>query len=135
MKKAITYIAAFILASFGLITLFLSTSVILDLFGVRAKEGDYVLFIVWANFLSSIIYLIAAYGILATKKWTAHLLGASVIILIAAFIGLFFHISKGGIYETKTVFAMVFRILITLVFTVYTYYSIIKNPYKKEFTS
>jgi hypothetical protein len=60
MKRYIQYILATILAGFGLLTLFLSSSVIFDLFGIRAKEGNYVLFVVWSNFISSILYLFAA---------------------------------------------------------------------------
>ena len=67
MKKAIPYFLATILGAFGLLTLLLSTSVIFDLFGVRAKEGNYVLFVVWANFISSILYLFAAYGFVKTR--------------------------------------------------------------------
>jgi len=40
MKKILPYIIAVILTGFGLLTLFLSTSVIFDLFGIRAKEGN-----------------------------------------------------------------------------------------------
>lgn len=127
MKKALHYLLASILAAFGLLTLFLSTSVIFDLFGVRAKEGNYVLFIVWANFLSSILYLIAAYGFIESKKWTAPLLGISVIVLILAFVGLFIHINAGGIYETKTIGAMAFRTTVTLVFSALAYFTITKK--------
>lgn len=116
MKKAIPYFLATILGAFGLLTLLLSTSVIFDLFGVRAKEGNYVLFVVWANFISSILYLFAAYGFVKTRKWTASILGISASILVLAFIGLIIHINSGGIYETKTVGAMIFRISVTLVF-------------------
>ena len=127
MKKYLLYILALILAGFGLLTLFLSISVIFDLFGVRAKEGNYVLFVVWSNFISSIIYLLAAYGFVTVKKWTAPLLGISVIILMAAFIGLLIHANSGGIYETKTIGAMVFRIIVTLVFAALAYFTITKN--------
>jgi magnesium-transporting ATPase (P-type) len=116
MKKYIPKITAGILFFFGVLTLFLSSSVIFDLFGIRAKEGNYVLFVVWANFISSIIYLFAGYGLLKTKKWTAPILFASVLILAIAFVGLLLHINSGGIYETKTIGAMVFRTLLTLVF-------------------
>jgi predicted RND superfamily exporter protein len=68
MKKIIPYLLAAILTGFGLLTLFLSSSVIFDLFGIRAKEGNYVLFVVWANFISSILYLFAAYGLLKSKN-------------------------------------------------------------------
>lgn len=46
IKKIFRYLTAILLVGFGLLTLFLSTSVIFDLFGVRAKEGNYVLFVV-----------------------------------------------------------------------------------------
>lgn len=127
MKKAIPNILATILTGFGLLTLFLSTSVIFDLFGIRAKEGNYVLLVVWANFISSLLYLFAAYGFLKEKKWTAILLGISSIILIASFVGLYIHINSGGIYETKTTGAMIFRISVTLVFAAIAYFTITKK--------
>ena len=127
MTKYRPYIAAAVLAAFGLLTLFLSSSVIFDLFGIRAKEGNYVLFIVWSNFISSILYLISSYGFIASKNWTAKLLGVSAIILITAFAGLLIHINTGGIYETKTIGAMIFRISVTLVFRILAYYTITKN--------
>lgn len=127
MKKALPYLLASILAAFGLLTLFLSTSIIFDLFGVRAKEGNYVLFIVWANFVSSLLYLFAVYGFIESKKWTAPLLGISVIVLLLAFVGLFIHINAGGTYETKTIGAMAFRTTVTLVFSALAYFTITKN--------
>ena len=127
MKKYIPYVLAFILAGFGLLTLFLSTSVIFDLFGIRAKEGNYVLFVVWSNFMSSILYLLAAYGFTKSKKWTTLLLGISTLILIVAFIGLKIHVSSGGIYESKTIGAMIFRISVTLVSAIIAYYTITKK--------
>lgn len=127
MKKYIPYILATLLAGFGLLTLFLSTSVIFDFFGIRAKEGNYVLFVVWSNFISSILYLFAAYGFTKNKKWTATLLGISTLILIGAFIGLKSHINSGGIYETKTIGTMIFRISVTLVFATLAYLKITKK--------
>ena len=127
MKKLIPYIPATILFGFGLLTLFLSTSVIFDLFGIRAKEGNYVLFVVWSNFISSILYLFSAYGFIKRQKWTATLLGIATLILVAAFIGLKIHAGSGGIYEVKTISAMIFRIVVTLLFTVVAYFITIKK--------
>lgn len=129
MKKALPYLFATILGAFGLLTLFLSTSVIFDLFGIRAKEGNYVLFVVWANFISSVLYLVSAYGFVKTKRWTSKILVISTSILSLAIIGLIFHINSGGIYETKTVGAMIFRTSFTLVFAVIAYFTI-KNKIK-----
>jgi len=130
MKKGLKiaqYTLITILFLFGVLTLFLSSSVIFDWFGIRAKEGNYVLFVVWANFISSVLYLVSAYGFVQLKKWTTKLLCASVIILTVAFLGLLLHIKGGGIYETKTVGAMVFRTVITIIFTTSAYLLITKN--------
>lgn len=127
MKRVLPVSLAALLTAFGLLTLFLSSSVIFDLFGIRAKEGNYVLLVVWANFLSSILYLVAAYGFVKSRKWTIKPLGISAIILVLAFAGLLIHINSGGIYETKTVGAMLFRIVVTAVFAALAYVLILKN--------
>lgn len=127
MKNYIPFVLAFFLSVFGILTLFLSTSVIFDLFNIRAREGNYVLFVVWSNFISSILYLFASYGLLKSKKWTATLLGISTAVLTVAFIGLKIHANFGGLYETKTIGAMVFRISVSFIFTLLSYFTITKN--------
>ncbi len=131
MQKTFRYISAIILIAFGLLTLFLSTSIILDLFNIRAKEGNYVLFVVWANFICSILYLFSAYGFLKIKNWTKFLLGIAAVILIISFVLLKIHINNGGIYETKTVYAMIFRIGVTIVFALIAYFTIRKDKLNK----
>ncbi len=130
MNKTILYSAAIVLAGFGLLTIFLSTAVIFNLFDVRAKEGNYVLFVVWSNFISSFLYLVSVYGLLASKSWTFKTLGLTTVILTLAFIGFLFYIQSGGIYESKTVGAMVFRIILSLLFTLFAYFTINKRIIK-----
>ena len=113
MKKTILLL---VLILFGIVTVFMSSSVLFDWFGIREKEGNYVPGIVWANFVCGILYLIAAYGIFKNQIWSRFPLTISVIILIIAYIGLFIHINNGGLYETKTVGAMAFRIGVTALF-------------------
>ena len=113
MKKTILLI---FLVLFGGVTLFMSSSVLFDWFGIRAKEGNYVPGIVWANFVCGILYLIAAYGILKNQTWAKFPLIISMIILVFAYIGLFIHINNDGLYETKTIGAMAFRIGVTAIF-------------------
>lgn len=132
MKTIVRYTSIIILLGFGLLTLFLSSSVIFDWFDIRAKEGNYVLFVVWANFISSIIYLISVYGFIELKKWTTKILGISVIILLLTFLGLLMYIKNGGIYETKTIGAMIFRISITLVYTILAYFSTNKKIFYSQ---
>jgi hypothetical protein len=122
MKRTFIIIIAVVLFLFGSLTLFLSGSVIFDLFGIREKEGNYVPLVVWANFISSILYLVAAYGLFKIKKWPVWLLVVSVFILVAAFIGLKIHINNGGLYEAKTVNAMLFRIGLTVFIAVASYF-------------
>lgn len=127
MKNTVPKVAAILLIVFGLLTLFLSSSVIFDLFGIRAKEGNYVLLVVWSNFISSLLYLLAVYVFLKNKKWTIWPLAISTLVLVIAFIGFNFHVIAGGLYETKTWNALIFRISVTLIFTVIAYFFISKK--------
>lgn len=130
-KNIIDVVSAIILALFAMLTLFLSSSVIFDWFGTRAKEGNYVLFIVWANFIASILYLIAVYGFIKRTKWTFWVLIASLSILIIAFIALQYHINNDGIHEAKTVKAMIFRMLVTSAFAIAAFVRFNKSLWKK----
>ncbi|MCG2460010.1 hypothetical protein K8352_04580 [Flavobacteriaceae bacterium F89] len=120
------YVAIAILMVFALLTLFLSGSLILDWFGIRAKEGNYVLFVVWANFICSWLYLLSVYGLIKGSKWTVKPLITSILVLVAALAGLFVHIQNGGLYETKTIGALFFRIGLTVVFAITAYLTTIK---------
>ncbi|WP_457616510.1 hypothetical protein [Lutibacter sp.] len=126
MKNLLKYTATLALVAFALLTLFLSSSIIFDWFGIRAQEGNYVLIVVWANFISSIIYLFAAYGFITLKKWTVKLLITSLGLLALAAIGFIIHINTGGLYETKTVGALLFRMTVTLIFTFLAYLTTLK---------
>lgn len=126
-KKLLRYISALLLTGFGLLTLFLSTSIILDLFDIRVKEGNYVLFIVWTNFFCSILYLISVYGFLKMKSWTKLFLGLASIILIISFMSFLVYINTGGIYETKTIGAMIFRVVLTIALTLVAFLTIENN--------
>ena len=114
MKNKLVKIAALVSAFFGLLTVFAGGSVILDLFGIREKEGNYILFVVWANFICGFLYLIGSYGFIKRKNWTASIMGFTVWILVAAGIVLLFWILNEKPYENKTIIAMTFRILLTI---------------------
>lgn len=122
--KLLRYLSAIILILFGLLTFFLSTSILLDLFGIRAREGNYVLFIIWANWICSILYLFSAYGFLRMKSWTKILLSIASLILIVSLVGLKVHISNGGLYETKTMSAVIFRTSLTVTLTLLAYFTL-----------
>lgn len=132
MKPIVLKSSAVIITLFALITLFMSTSVIFDLFGIREKEGNYVLFVVVSNFIAGFLYLFSAYGLLTQKSWTTKLLLSVTVLLVVSFIGLLIHVKTGGIYEQKTIKAMVSRIAITGAFAGISWYFITKKTINNE---
>lgn len=128
MKNIYIQTAAIFSALLGLITVFMGGSVIMDLFGMRARHGNYVLFVVWANFICAFLYLIASYGFYLKKKWTASVLMAATLLLVLAFIGFIVWIFNGNLYENRTIGAMIFRISVTIVLY------IIAKPFGKKQT-
>jgi hypothetical protein len=64
---------------------------------------------------------------LQKKKWTTKLLIITTTILIVSFIGLLIHANTGGIYEQKTIKAMLSRITITGAFSIISWYLITKK--------
>ncbi|MDQ7918286.1 hypothetical protein RBU60_11925 [Mesonia sp. MT50] len=110
------YLIATVLIAFALITIFMSSSVLFDWFDIRAKHGNYVLFIVETNLVAGFMYLIVAYGFVKSKKWPFWAMLSIALLLSFAFFILYFHIHTGGLFESRTVKAMIFRILFTLVF-------------------
>lgn len=117
MRKIILKSSSAFMLILGLASIFMTTSIIFDLYKLRELEGHYVPFIVYVNFICAIIYLIASYGFFKEKKSTTSYLFIASSILVIAFIALLIYIFKGGVYELKTVKAMSVRTLITIAFT------------------
>lgn len=132
MKPIVLKSSAVIITLFALITLFMSTSVIFDLFGIREKEGNYVLFVVISNFIAGFLYLFSAYGLFTQKSWTTKLLLSVTVLLVVSFIGLLIHVKTGGVYEQKTIKAMLSRIAITGAFAGISWYFITKKTINNE---
>lgn len=127
MSRAVKYITITFLLAFGALTVFLTSSVLLDLFGIRQKEGNFVSFIVWLNLFSGFLYLASAFGFWKAKVWTTKLLIVNTVLLLSGIVGLYFHINAGGLYKTETVQGMIFRAVATALASFSSYYLIIKN--------
>ena len=84
------------------------------------------MFVVITNFVVGITYLFSAYGLFTEKIWTTKLLATSSLILIIGFISLLIYTNTGGIYKTKTIGAMIFRISLSIIFTFISYIKISK---------
>lgn len=127
MNTMILKTSAITLGIFGLVSLFMTGSITFDLFGIRAKEGNYIPFIVAVNFICSILYLLASYGFFIKSRLAPFCLLIATIILISAYIALIFYIYSGGVCETKTVEVMLFRIAVTILFTGIAWYYITRT--------
>lgn len=115
MKKITKHTASILLLVFGLLSIFLTLSVILDLFDVREKEGNYVLFIVYTNLVCGILYVIAAIQNWYERMMSVYILSLATLVLIVAYIALLIYVANGGIHEAKTPNAMLFRTVFTAV--------------------
>jgi hypothetical protein len=122
MKPVTHHVVTALLAAFGALTVFMSGSVIFDLFGIRAREGHYVLFIVLINFCSGFLFLAAALAFFLRHRLAVRPLVVSLTILILGLIGLIAYIKSGGVYEQRTVGAMVFRIFVNSLLAWLVYY-------------
>lgn len=127
MKKSIKIITVMFLLLFGGLTVFLTSSVLLDMFGIREKEGNFIPFIVWINLASGIGYIAGAGGLIKNSKWAYSLLLLNTLLLSVAIVALYFHIHAGGVYKMETVKGMVFRVVTTSLASCSTYYLINKK--------
>lgn len=118
------YLISIPLLIFALLSFFMSSSIIFDLFDIRASQGNYVYFVVWANFICSLLYLAASYAILKQSLWAARLLWLSAFIMFGTFFSLMMHIKGGGLHESKTIFALIIRLVLSIAFALFTYFTI-----------
>lgn len=120
-NKIIIYVITIVLVVFAIVTIFMSSSVLFDWFGIRAKQGNYIPFIVKSNLTAGFLYLIIAYGFINSKRWAFWAMLSVALLLFYAFILLYLHIHTGGLYENRTIGAMIFRILFTLLLAGFIY--------------
>ena len=132
MKNKLSIIIAIVLFCIGILSLFLTTSIFLNLFDIREKEGNYVLFVVIANFVCSLLFLSASWGLLRKKDRTVKILIIAVFILLFTLGTLGIYASFGGVCELKTFYALIFRIIITLIAIVSSNYILNTKKLKHE---
>lgn len=126
--KIIKIILSLFLSLFGIVSIFMTSSIAFDWFGIREMEGNYVLFIVYANLICGFIYLYAAYALWRNRKSAIWALGLSSFILLFAFVAFGWYINEGGVYELKTLKAMSFRTIVTVALGIISYGILKKAP-------
>lgn len=120
MKKYLKPTLLILITAFASLTLFLTTSIIFDVFGIREAEGNFVWGIIWINFIAAWLYFASVYGIHKKKSWASNPLLIATLLLLIAIGYLAFHVFFGGAFELKTFPALAFRGSVTIVFYVLT---------------
>lgn len=121
MKKDKTFknVITIVLIAFALVTIFMSSSVLFDWFGMRGREGNYIPFLVKTNLTAGFLYLIVAYGFIKSQKWAFWAMLSVALLLFYTLALSYVHIHTGGLYENRTIIVMIFRILFTLLLAVF----------------
>ncbi len=112
---------------FGLLTIKSGGSVLFIDGPFREDAGNYVLFVVWFNFLAGFAYLIAGGGLWMQKHWAVWISIFIVVATLAVFAILGIHILKGGMYEIRTIAAMSLRTVVWALIAMFAYRKIIRQ--------
>jgi len=115
------WIVAIIAIAFGLLTLKSGGSVLFIDGEGRQEAGNYVPFVLWFNFLMGFVYLIAGVGLWLQKRWAVWLSIFIAGATVAVFAILGAHILQGGLFEQRTVVAMVMRSVVWSVISLFAF--------------
>ena len=94
---------------FGLLTIFSGGTALFGDEAARAAVGNAVPFVLWFNFIAGFFYVLAGLGLLLKRRlavWLSIAIAVAAALVLAAF-GL--HVAGGGLYEMRTVGAMLLR--------------------------
>jgi hypothetical protein len=104
--------AAGVAVLFGILTIVSGGRVLSGDAAAQAAAGDTVPFVLWFNFLSGFVYVLAGLGIAMGRRW-AVTLSIALAVAIAAVFALFgLHVYQGEAFEMRTVGAMSLRFLV-----------------------
>jgi hypothetical protein len=102
---------AIVAVAFGLVTVVSGGRALFGSQEMRTAVGHAVPFVLWFNFLSGFVYILAGGGLLTRRTWAVYaslFIAASTLLVFGAF-GV--HVLGGGAYELRTVGAMTLRSL------------------------
>lgn len=108
-----TRVAGAVATGFGLLTIASGGTALLG--GV--DMGQVVRFVLWFNTLAGIAYVVAGYGLWRGQRWAFALSFAIFAATLLVFAGFGLHVTQGGAFEWRTVFAMTLRSAVWAVIT------------------
>jgi len=105
-------IAAGVAMAFGALTILSGGRVLFGSAAAQQAAGNAVPFVLWFNFLSGFVYVLASIGIAMGRRWGTLIALALVagIAIVFAFFGL--HVVQGGAFEIRTAGAMALRLVV-----------------------
>jgi hypothetical protein len=103
------WIAAAVAVVFGALTVVSGGTALFGGAAVQAAVGNAVPFVLWFNFLSGFVYVLAGIGIALRKPWGGTLAMALALAIVLVFALFGWHVYRGGAYEMRTVRAMALR--------------------------
>jgi hypothetical protein len=106
---------------FGIATIASGASVLFGSAQARQAAGHVVPFVLWFNFLSGLAYVAAAVGLWRGQRWGLWLAGALALSLAGVFALFLLHVAAGGLYETRTPYALVLRLSVWCLITLGAY--------------
>lgn len=106
------WIAAGIAIVFGALTIVSGGAALFGGAAAQATAGNAVPFVLWFNFLSGFVYVLAGVGIGLRKSWGGTLAMALALAIVAVFALFGWHVYRGGAYEMRTVGAMILRAVV-----------------------
>lgn len=108
-RSAGKWITAGVAVIFGVLTVFSGAAALFGSLDAQASVGNAVPFVLWFNFLSGFVYVIAGIAIALGKPWAGKLATILALAILAVFALFGWHVWQGGAYEARTVGAMTLR--------------------------
>lgn len=111
---------------FGLLTIFSGGTALFGGEAARAAVGNAVPFVLWFNFTAGFFYVLAGLGLLLNRSWAVWLsiaIAVATVLVLAAF-GL--HVAGGGLYEMRTVGAMLLRAAVWAIIALVSWRSMLR---------
>ena len=121
------WIISLLAIAFGLLTLKSGGEVLFIDGAGREAAGNFVPSVLWSNFIMGFLYIIAGIGIWLQKRWAVWLALFILVSTLTVFATFGIHILQGGLFEQRTVGAMILRSVVWLVVSIFAYRKIISH--------
>lgn len=111
-------VVAIVAIVFGLVTLQSGGVVLFGPPEAQRLAGAVVPFVLWFNFFSGIAYVAAGIGIWRMARWGFFIAAGLAVAIAVVCVAFGIHVAGGGAFETRTLHALGFRLVVWIVIAV-----------------